>query len=275
MDNNTCFYVGKGKGRRYKELHRNSHHDRIISKCDFITIIIMDELTEEQAFDLEKMRIQHYVFDLGYGIDINGYRKNNTDKQLTNSTFGGEGTSGLYHSDEWKRQHSEAMKGKNNPMYRVDMFHSLPLGRQMEIRRSMSEKNTGDKNPMFGISPEERMSQEVYDRWLLKMKNRNFSGEHNPNYNNTTLHNKVKDNPELRKQYYARPKEQNGRAREIYVYDSNYNYILHFNYIGACAEWFKEVLSLQTKSTTIRQNIITSITQNKLYHNHKFSYVKL
>lgn len=274
LDNMTCFYVGKGKGRRYKQKRRNKHHDRIANKYGYITKIYKDNLSEEEAFNVEQERIRYYVFELGYGIDIIGYQ-NNSGMYLTNSTFGGEGSSGVPHTQQWKEQHSKTMSGKNNPMYGIDIFHKLPIEEQNRIKLLHSKNNSGKNNPMYGISPQERMSPEQYNHWLDKMKSRYFYGENNPNYNNKTLHEKVKDNPELRIQYYSRPKEQNGRAREIYVYDLSNNFVKKFNYIGACAEWLIKESNSSAKVSSIRSHIITSITHNKNYKNYKFSYNKL
>ena len=58
----TCFYVGKGKGRRYKQKSRNSHHDRIANKYGFITKIYKDHLSDDEALKIENERICHYVF---------------------------------------------------------------------------------------------------------------------------------------------------------------------------------------------------------------------
>ena len=109
----TCFYVGKGKGERAYDLSRNDHHDRISEKYGHAVVIIADNLTEEEAFNLERETIEDYVFNLGYGIDIKSYENRENNEFLTNMTFGGEGVSGIQHSDEAKRKISEAMKGKN------------------------------------------------------------------------------------------------------------------------------------------------------------------
>lgn len=73
-DNNTCFYVGKGHGNRIQKNKRNEFHDRIANKYGMYTKIVKDSLTEEEAYALEKETIKNYVFNLGYGICIDGYR---------------------------------------------------------------------------------------------------------------------------------------------------------------------------------------------------------
>ena len=111
LDNNTCFYVGKGKGNRIYKPNRNNHHDRISNKYGYKVVKIKENLTESQAFRLEKYMIEYYVSTLGYGIDIDGYRDYSNNKYLTNCTWGGEGVSGIQHSEESRRKMSESKKG--------------------------------------------------------------------------------------------------------------------------------------------------------------------
>lgn len=234
LDNNTCFYVGKGHGKRCNYVSRNVHHDRIVSKFGMKVNIVKDNLSEDEAYQLEKELIHHYVFDLGYGIDIIGYNNNPNEKgHLTNHTFGGDGSYGMVHTDEWRKQHSADMSGKNNPMY--------------------------------GISPKNRMSEKKYDEWLKKTVNRlkSQTGVNNPNYGNKTLHNKIKDNPQLRIKYYSRKGSQNGRAKKVFMYDINKNFLKQFDYIGECYKWIKESFSLSSKIDSIRGSITESIKNKK------------
>ena len=111
LDNNTCFYVGKGKGNRKDIPIRNKHHDRISEKYGHAVVIIADNLTEEEAFNLERETIEHYVVNVGYGIDIDGYRDYSNKKYLTNCTWGGEGSSGYNFSEDTKMKISNSLKG--------------------------------------------------------------------------------------------------------------------------------------------------------------------
>lgn len=278
LDNNTCFYVGKGRGKRCNYKSRNEHHDRIVNKVGMKVNIVKDKLTEDEAYQLEKELISHYVFDLGYGIDIIGYNNNpNENGHLTNHTFGGDGSYGMVHSEEWRKQHSIDMTGKNNPMYGVNVWDTYSDEKKKEIRKKLSELNSQENNPMYGISPKERMDTEIYNKWIteriarLKMQ----TGSNNPNYGNKTLHNKVKDNPELRIQYYARKGSQNGRAKEVFVYDMNKNFVKRFDYIGECCKWIKETLAISSKIDTIRGGITESIKNQKTYRNMYFSFEEL
>lgn len=91
----TPYYIGKGKGNRAYVGHNN----RIPSNKDYIQII-KDNLTEQEAMDLEIALIKKYGRkDLGTGILIN----------LSN---GGEGASGSIRSQEHKNRISQAQSGK-------------------------------------------------------------------------------------------------------------------------------------------------------------------
>lgn len=94
LDNNTCFYVGKGKGDRcYRLSGRSEFFTRILNKTECAMVIIKKGLTEKEAHDIECMLIHRYVFEEGYGIAIHEKCTEGTP-YLVNSTWGGEGVSG-------------------------------------------------------------------------------------------------------------------------------------------------------------------------------------
>ena len=94
LDTNSYFYIGKGKDNRYLRLdNRKSHFMNIFNKIECVVEILYDNLTEDEAFQLEVDTIYDLVFNEGYSIDIKGFDKN--ENHLVNCTWGGEGTSGL------------------------------------------------------------------------------------------------------------------------------------------------------------------------------------
>lgn len=109
LDTNTCFYVGKGKGNRCFNLReRSSHFINIVNKVDVAVYIIKDNLSEEEAFFLEKETIEDYVYCEGYDIEcISCKNQYKSFGKLVNKTFGGEGSSGMKHTDEAKRKMKE------------------------------------------------------------------------------------------------------------------------------------------------------------------------
>ena len=81
LDTNEPFYVGKGKGDRWRDLTRgrNYHFNNIVKSIPIAVNILHDYLDERIAYDLECWYIWHYR-------DIIGY-------DLTNINDGGEGNS--------------------------------------------------------------------------------------------------------------------------------------------------------------------------------------
>ena len=94
-EDGTPYYIGKGKGDRAYRKEAPSI-DRIL--------IILQNLTEEQAFSNEKDFIAWYGrLDINTGI-------------LENRTHGGEGSSGFRHTDEWKEKlKTDSLFVTNNP----------------------------------------------------------------------------------------------------------------------------------------------------------------
>ena len=96
LDTNTYFYIGKGKDNRYLRLdNRKQHFMNILNKVPCAVEILKDNLTEDEALQLEVDTIYDLVFNEGYSIDIKEISKNENGCHLVNMTWGGEGTSGL------------------------------------------------------------------------------------------------------------------------------------------------------------------------------------
>lgn len=153
-DRDEPFYVGKGRGGRANMMaRRNRHHKAIQAKLHRLGLavevrIIASNLTEEEAFDLEKKQIAFYLKN---GID------------LANMTIGGEGSTGhvglrgkdhpMYGkpgpmlgkkmTDEQRHKISLAMKGKK-----------LRLGAVLseETKRKISDARKGKPSPVKGIA---------------------------------------------------------------------------------------------------------------------------
>lgn len=112
LDNMTTFYIGKGKGKRAYDNNRNKYHDRVASKCDYIVVIVQDNLSNEEAYWMERDLIEEYVFELGYGIAIKGFDTKSEVGNLTNESWGGIGCNGFVMSEESKKKISMSQIGK-------------------------------------------------------------------------------------------------------------------------------------------------------------------
>ena len=178
LDNNTCFYVGKGKDGRKDVPNRNLTHDSICDRHGYKVVIFKDKLNEAEAFKLEEDLIRCYVFKMGYGICIKGYMNNN-NKFLTNRTFGGEGASGYKHSEESKRKNSESHKGKKQSEETKEKISEKMKGKNAGEKNGMFGKKGkdspiyGEKNGMFGKNPFENKTEEEMEIIVRKISEKN------------------------------------------------------------------------------------------------------
>lgn len=102
-DKNEPFYIGIGSTnnfqRAYKKSKRNDIWQNIVNKTEYSVKIIYEGLTEEEAKKIEIELISKYGKIKEGGI-------------LSNITNGGDGTSGLKHSEETKRIIKEKRKNQ-------------------------------------------------------------------------------------------------------------------------------------------------------------------
>jgi len=97
-EDRTPYYIGKGNGRRAYQKQKWHNPPKNKSRI----IFLKQNLTEEEAF-------KHEI----YMIAVFG-RKNLGTGILRNRTNGGEGVSGLVHTDESKKKMSKASKGNSH-----------------------------------------------------------------------------------------------------------------------------------------------------------------
>jgi hypothetical protein len=121
-DTNAIFYVGKGSHRRANSKHRrNKHWNSVVAKAGGFSVrLVADDIDEELSFLVEEERIDQ-LKRLG--------------TKLTNKTNGGEGPSGMRHTDEAKRKIADAQRGEKH----WTNFHQITEERRAKLRFARSK----------------------------------------------------------------------------------------------------------------------------------------
>lgn len=157
LDNNSVFYVGKGKDKRIYG-RKNKHAEKIINKVPTACYIVKDNLTEDEAHQLECYLIYQYVFEEGYGINTKGNKIESGMPYLTNMTWGGEGSSGIIKSEKTIKKLKASCKTSSKIWYanldeetkkeylRKSKEATILKMKEPEVRKKMSEAGMGTKN---------------------------------------------------------------------------------------------------------------------------------
>lgn len=145
------FYVGKGTGpRAYVTQSRGKYWKNYVNKYGIpIVEILYENLEEEESFALEKQLIQSLGRrDLGTGI-------------LVNTTDGGEGCSGMVHSEETREKLRESRKGK--PGNNKGKTWTQKNKRESNISRG-KYKTRKDKGKIFNFEIKQKMKEGKRDK---------------------------------------------------------------------------------------------------------------
>ena len=195
LDTNTYFYIGKGKDNRYLRLdNRKQHFMSILNKVECVVEILYDNLTEDEALQLEVDTIYDLVFNEGYSIDIKGIKKNTNGCHLVNCTWGGEGTSGLSIKQSQETIDKRVAKNigkkrtkeqkKNLSKGRRERFEQFPEERERlktlrsgfvtseETKKKLSDIKKGKKQSFEQIQAvkegKAKMTKEQIEEWKYK-----------------------------------------------------------------------------------------------------------
>ena len=146
LDTNEVFYVGKGKNNRFEDKrNRNKHWHHIVEKYGYIYEILIDNIDEEFALFCEKEVISKYRY-----LNIS----------LVNYTDGGEGVSGLIHSDNSRKK----IYNIQRKLYLTDIACNKGLLLYDEVKYKFSIAKLGKdtwnkgKSDIYSDSTKEKMS---------------------------------------------------------------------------------------------------------------------
>jgi hypothetical protein len=160
LDYNEPFYIGKGSGERWKsKKNRGKRFLGILKETDVAVNILHENLTEQEAYELECWYIWQYRDVLGYN--------------LANITDGGEGGDTLSNMPKEQLEEYKERMRKIKTGIRFTKEHKKKIGEALkdrefseETRRKISESKKGTKHTE---ESKEKISQKV-------------KGERNPMY---------------------------------------------------------------------------------------------
>lgn len=143
--NGECFYIGKGTGNRYKSTSgRNNHWHNIVNKHDFGYIILVNNLSEEKAFDLESNFCKQIGYENLCNIHIeNGWGGHTPTEETKIKMYTSERNQNVSNSlrgykqtEEHVSKRSSHLKGKPN----IKNQKPKPLGFGDNIREKLKGK---------------------------------------------------------------------------------------------------------------------------------------
>jgi hypothetical protein len=168
LDSNTPFYIGKGSGNRaFDFIKRNGCWKKIAKKHGVKTEIVLNNIDEKTAFDMEIKLISLYK------------KFNYCEANLTN---GGEGGSGYKHTEQAKQIMREKRKGENNNFFgkqhSEETKEKIKEARKKQIiteeaKLKISKATIGENNPMFGKKHSEETKKKIRDKRLGKYTGKN------------------------------------------------------------------------------------------------------
>ena len=169
VDTNEVFYVGKGKGRRYKQTsNRNKFFTNMYESHNCDVKKIYENLTESEAFQKERETVKWY--------------KENTNFRLTNQTEGGEGSSGWDPPQEYRDKQSKIHREQwqdeefREKMLAIRTDENGPYKSQ-EFREKIARLVQGESNPNYGNYWTDEMKQHLSE---VRKANGLSTNENNP-----------------------------------------------------------------------------------------------
>lgn len=169
VDTNEVFYVGKGKGRRYKQIsNRNKFFTNMYESHNCDVKKIYENLTESEAFQKERETVKWY--------------KENTHFRLTNQTEGGEGSSGWNPPQEYRDKQSKIHRAQwqdeefREKMLAIRTDENGPY-KSHGFREKIAQLVQGESNPNYGNYWTDEMKQHLSE---VRKVNGLSANENNP-----------------------------------------------------------------------------------------------
>ena len=167
LDKNEPFYIGIGSDNSYSRAHekgnrRNKIWNKIVNKTKYEIEILLDDITWDYACQKEIEFIKLYG-----RIDL----KSGT---LANLTDGGDGTLGVFYSNERKKELSNRMK--NNPK---TWEHLLSPESKLKSTKSLKGRKAPNKGIPMSKDQKQKLSLSKKGKckaWNKGMKNVNGKG---------------------------------------------------------------------------------------------------
>jgi hypothetical protein len=167
-DNNTVFYVGIANGIKYKRANEKARRSNlwknIVSKYNYFIEIYRDDLSYEQAKEIETQLIKKYGrIDLKTGT-------------LANMTAGGDGTLNKIFTDEYRQKLSTAAKKRDNTLAYKKMIEARLLYKPTESHKKAIS------NKLKGVLKSEYVRQLSSERMIKNNPSKNRLGKNSINY---------------------------------------------------------------------------------------------
>ena len=173
LDTNTYFYIGKGHGNRWLRLdNRKKHFLNILNVTDVAVEILYENLTEEDAFELERQTIEDLVFNEGYSIDIPSFKCTRSESNLVNLTWGGDGTCGYSVKQSQETVNKRALKNKGKKR-NLKQRTNISDG----IKRSIEKNENYREHLKNGVRKGAILSEETKQKISESHKGKNRSKE--------------------------------------------------------------------------------------------------
>jgi len=144
LDTNKIFYIGIGKKKRaFDILTRNNYWKKIVKKANYKIEILHENLTWEEACDIEKNLIKKYG------------RVDNKTGILCNMTDGGEGRYNSKHSKETLIKLSKAKQGKKLSKFTKEKMsqNSYRLRKVIDTKTQIIYNSLKEVSEIFNIKP--------------------------------------------------------------------------------------------------------------------------